>query len=219
MAASLRTQILQAAITELALNGSEFFRSTQLCKELHIARSLINHHFGNQTGLIAEATVTAYEQYVDLLRSAAEEHTAPDDRLEAWITAQTHWFGEHRGIAVLLQMAHPTYSAAMRDGFGARMERSFQFNMTVLATLVLDVERHEVSSLNFTRDGAPYSVMLTQNLGLLMRTASVGMSALGSSVWAAGSSAPTRDAKENYLESVSLAQHAKWVVRSINTTR
>jgi hypothetical protein len=139
--------------------------------------------------------------------------------LEAWIAAQTRWFGEHRGIAVLLQMAHPTYSAVIRDGFGLQMERAFHFNMTVLATLVLDVENNQLSPLDFTRDDAPYGELLTQNLGLLMRTASVGMSALGSSVWAAGSSAPTRDAKENFLESASLAQHAKWVVRSINTTR
>jgi AcrR family transcriptional regulator len=218
MEAKIRSKILEAAITELALNGSEFFQTTALCNALHIARSLINHHFGNQIGLIAEATVTAYERYVELLKFTAAQHVHQNDRLEAWITAQTQWFADHTGIAVLLQMPHATYSSAIRDRFGARIQQAFQCNMTVLATLVRDVEERRVSPLDFTLDTAPYSEVLTENLSLLMRTASVGMSALGASVWAAGRTMPTRDAKERFLEAASLAQHTKWVIRSIHTT-
>jgi len=53
----------------------------------------------------------------------------------------------------------------------------------------------------------------------LMRTASVGMSALGASVWAAGHTMPSRDIDEGYLQDASLTQHRKWVTRAILATQ
>lgn len=218
MSETVRDRILERAIVELAANGTEFFPTTKLCRELHIARSLINHHFGNQMGLIAEATVTSYERYVVLLRDAAASRDTPATRLDAWMKAQSEWFVAHRGIAVLLQMPHPKYAAVMRDAFAARLTAGFRFNMAVLGILVRDVNDDEVTPLDFDIASAPFEDVMGESLETMMRTASVGMSSMGAAVWAAGRTMPSRDLAEDYIELTTLAQHRRWVLQAIAPT-
>jgi AcrR family transcriptional regulator len=215
MSDTVRDQILEWAIDELAVNGSEFFRTTQLCSELHISRSLINHHFGSHLGLIAEACVVSYERYVHVLKDAAVQHDTPLARLEAWMSAQHDWFVTHRGTAALLQLPHPNYAQAMSNHFSVRLKHAFRFTMTVLATLVRDVQDGVVTPIDFDTTSAPFTELLSQSMETLMRTASVGMSSLGASVWAAGHTMPSRDIDEGYLQDASLTQHRKWVTRAI----
>ena len=214
----MRDQILQAAVKELAVNGTDFFNTPHLCEQLHIARTLINHHFGNQLKLIVEAAVYAYEEYIQTLKKAAEKETLPERRLEAWMSAQHEWFVHNRGIAALLQMPHPKYAALFSELFEARMQKGFRYNMAVLASLVRGVQMNEAIPLDFTEEDAPYNDFLAQNLETLMRTASVGMSSLGASVWAAGQTLPSRNVNEAFLQSASFTQHQKWVLRTIVAT-
>jgi AcrR family transcriptional regulator len=214
-----RDQILEWAVVELGVNGSEFFNTTQLCDELHVSRSLINHHFGNHMGLVAEAAVTSYERYVQILKDAAAAKDTPSSRLEAWMEAQHQWFVEYRGTAALLQLPHPTYANAIANRWEGRLKKAFRLNMAVLATLVKDVQDDTVTALDFDEDTAPFAELLSQSVETLMRTASVGMSSMGASVWAAGHTMPSRDVDENYLQEASLTQHRKWVTRAIIATR
>lgn len=217
MAPPIRTQILEAAIRELARNGSEFFRTPELCRRLHIARSLINHHFGSQLGLIAEATAVAYERYVWQLKEAADMQATPTARLEAWMAEQSRWFVANRGIAVQLQMPHQVHVEIMREKFADRLLDSFKFNMAVLAVLVKGVQHNEMLSLDFDVQTAPFDELLSDDVSLLMRVGSVGMSALGASVWSTGTNMPSRDLDVSYLQTASQAQHAKWVVRALTS--
>lgn len=215
---TVREKILELAVSELAEQGTEFFRTPLICERLHISRSLVNHHFGDQMGLTAEAAVVSYERYVEKLRLAASTKRTPASRLEAWMEAQHEWFASHRGTAALLQMPHPRYAELMRSRFEARLKDAFRLNMAVLATLVRDVKRGQVSPLAFDIESAPFDELLGQSMENLMRTASVGMSSMGASVWAAGHTMPSRDMEENHLETPSLTQHRKWVVRAIIAT-
>lgn len=207
----MRTQILELAIDEVALNGSEHFRAAEICDRLFIARSLINHHFGNQSRLIVEATVTAYERYVNELKQAALIASTPRERLEAWIIAQAKWFAENRGTATLLQLPHPSFTQIINELFGERMEQIFQYNMAVLGTLVKGIQRNELLPLDFDRETAPYTEVPAGDMHLLLRTASVGLSSLGSSVWSAAQEMPSHNNGESYLTSAILTQHAKWI--------
>lgn len=215
----MRDQILQVAMGELAVNGTDFFNTPQLCERLHITRTLINHHFGNQMKLIAEAAVCAYEEYIAILRKAAESESAPEARLQAWMRAQNEWFFHNRGTAALLQMPHPTYAAIISADFETRMQKAFRHNMAVLACLVRGVQMNEFVSLDFSMENAPYDDILGQDLETLMRTASVGMSSLGASVWAAGQAMPSRNINEAFLQSASLTQHQIWVLRAVRTPK
>lgn len=215
----IRAQILVAAIAELAHSGSEFFDTPALCSRLHIARTSINHYFGGRTGLIAEATTSAYEAYVEELKQAANSKDSPPARLEAWMDAQIKWFRNNPGIAVLMEMPHPTYRKVMLERFAPRLIAAFKYNMAVLAALVRGVQEDRVTSLAFTRETAPYQELIGQDVTTLMRTASVGTSSLGAAVWLAGDAIPASHFEEGHLQSAVFSQHAKWMVRTITATR
>ena len=164
---SVRDQFLEAAISELAENGTEFFDTTKVCLQLHVSRSLVNYYFGSHIGLIVEATVISYERYAEQLKLAAAKRKTPTARLEAWMKAQHDWFTANRGIAALLQMAHPIYADVFHERFESRMQSCFRYNMAVLATLVRDVQNEEVTPLNFDASSAPFSELLSQSMEML----------------------------------------------------
>ncbi len=213
--ASMRSRIIEAAITELAQNGSEFFRAAVICEKLFIARSLINHHFESQSHLIAEAAVTSYERYVELLAASAAAEKTPRGRLEAWIRAQGEWFRHNRGLVVLLQLPAPPYAQIFTERFTDRLTRGFRYNMTVLSWLVRDVQDNEVRPLVFDADSAPYDDLVADNLPLFLRAASVGLSSMGSGVWLAGQAMPTRLVHESFLQTTTIDHHIRWITRSV----
>lgn len=210
----MRTQIIEAAIRELSVNGPEFFDTSKICRELFIARSLINHHFGNQTNLIAEASVNAYERYVLFLRASANSKETAEDRLEAWMAAQASWYEANRGIAVIHQLPHPRFVEIVGRSFNDRMQKHFRFNMSVLTILVQDVANQTISDISFEVDDAPYE-NLTGDISNVFRAGTIGMSVLGSSIWSAGRNHAERDLPERYLEDAAITQHHKWLIKSI----
>ena len=214
----MRAQIIEKTIEELSINGPEFFETSRICKELFIARSLINHHFGNQTNLIVEASVTAYERYVLFLRDSAAAKNTPEERLEAWMGAQAIWCENNRGIAVIHQLPHKKYVEILAKKFNERTQRSFRFNMAVLTILVQDVANQTITDIGFEVDDTPYDE-LAGELSNVFRTGTIGMSSLGSAIWSAGRNHAGRDLPERHLEDAALTQHHKWLVKSIRFNR
>lgn len=215
-AENMRNKILEHALKELAQNGPEFFDTAKLCRELFIARSLINHHFGNQVGLIAETVVLAYERYVLELRNAASKKDSPENRLEAWMLAQVNWYSTHQGIAMIVNYPHRNYTAIFEAKFKNRLQNAFRFNMTVLAILVRDIHEQTVSAIDFSISDAPYASMVSANTANSLRSATVGMGSLGGSVWSAGRAMTARDLRERYLEDAAVMHHIGWVIKSID---
>lgn len=214
----MRAQILEKSIEELSINGPEFFETSRICKELFIARSLINHHFGNQTNLIVEASVVAYERYVLFLRDSAAAEKTPEDRLEAWMSAQAVWYENNRGMAVIHQLPHQRYVEVLARNYYDRTQRAFRFNMSVLTILVQDVASRTTSDISFEVDDAPYEE-LAGELTNVFRSGTIGMSSLGSAIWSAGRNHAGRDLPERHLEDAAITQHHKWLIKSIQFNR
>ncbi len=209
----MRTQILELTIDELSENGIERFRPENVCERLHITRSLINHHFGNRDKLVSEAMTIAYERYVQVLRAAALAADTPMARLEAWMLAQVKWTRQNRGLAALIQLPHPDLAKLQRSMFAAELEHTFKLNMNVLAELIRGAQTGTTSSLEFEDVDAEFARMFT-DLSFFMLVASVGLSALGTSIWAAGANMPATGISEYFLNDIVLMQHLRWVAAS-----
>lgn len=208
----IRDKILVLATELLAKEGPESFNLKAICDPLFISRPLIYHYFGNQYGLMAEVITLAYRNYAERLKREAAAQSTPKARLETWMMAQAQWMQTHSGIAVVLQFpnASKKVTQELHERFHDDMLETFQFNMAVLATLVRGVERNQLLPLNFEAENAPYEE-LASDVGLLLRTSSVGMSALGASVWAAGRTSPSHRVDEINLNTAAVTQHIKWV--------
>lgn len=195
---SSRERMLALAIDELAVVGPASFNATVICDRLGFTYPMVNHYFGNRDGLIAEATFTAYVNYVESLKAAAMAvSSGPRDQMAAWIYAQLDWSRRNSGIAVVLN--YPASSlevtALLEQRFASQMRRYFEYNMAVLMTLIRGVQKERMLPLDFTVDTYDREGFLADSREMTL-AASIGLSALGAAIWYGGSHAPSSGVAE-----------------------
>jgi len=177
-----RDSLVTATIEHLSKYGPAGVQPQEICRELGISKALVNYHFGTREGLIAEAIVVGYEQYVDALMAAVGDD--PLDRLFAWIDRQIEWTTEHAGLAAALDfpdaaIGRTVLDPDLEDRLGAAGTRNF----ADLQLLVLDARTHlKAGDPDWSPDGT--------EVGLT--AAFIGWAALGLSVWKGGNHLPTR---------------------------
>lgn len=182
---STKEQLLESAVDHLAKEGPARFKPHEVCNELGISKALVNYHFGNRDGLIAEAMVRAYERYVDVLAEAIA--SAGDDPLEqitSWIDRQIEWTSDNPGIAIALNFPYEATDEplALSPEHVARLKASGARNQQQLYDCVLELARRERDD-----DADPSELALIVNASL------IGWMTLGISVWQAGRHVPTSD--------------------------
>ncbi|MFZ9629113.1 MAG: TetR/AcrR family transcriptional regulator [Ilumatobacteraceae bacterium] len=188
-----REALVEAVLAELAEKGPANIYPNDISTGLGLSKSLVNFHFGDRDGLVAEAMAVGYERYVDCLMVAAEAAgTDPVARLLAWIDRQFEWTIENVGLAAALNFP---YEAAALDGVGnpaiaERLAATGRRNLINLSGLVHAALRHfhgEDSTID--------------QLRLYFDVGVIGWMTLGMSVFTAGRHLPTRDlAERRYTE-------------------
>jgi AcrR family transcriptional regulator len=179
-------QLLLGAIEDIAEVGATRFSPVTLCARLKLPPSLVNYHFGSRMGLILDASVLAYERYVEIQSSALDQPT-PEARLQTWIESQINWTIKHAGIASVLNF--PGLTGTSNDEFTrdhqARLESAATQNMQVLSTIVGQIQGIPSSEEFMT---AEKLVLYPQ---VALSTAMIGWFVLGHSVWRSGNHLPT----------------------------
>ena len=181
-------QLLLGAIEDIAQFGSTRFSPVTLCARLKLPPSLVNYHFGSRMALILDASVLAYEQYVEGQERALEEPT-PESQLAAWIDSQIDWTLNHSGIASVLNF--PGLTGPSNSEFTlehqSRLEQAAIRNMGVLSTVVGRIQGITDAEEMMTQEkivGYPK---------VALATAMIGWLTLGHSVWRSGHHIPTSE--------------------------
>lgn len=134
-----RQALVEAAIRSIATEGAARTHPKDLTEGLGLSKSLVNFHFGNRDGLMAEAIATSHERFVDLLWSAAmSAGEDPVARLSAWIDELLDWTAANPGLAAVI--AYPDKASSLQGRFDdaaqARIEAAEARNLANLRTLV-----------------------------------------------------------------------------------
>ena len=181
-------QLLLGAIEDISLFGATRFSPVTLCARLKLPPSLVNYHFGSRMSLILDASVLAYEQYVEGQERALEEPT-PESQLAAWIDSQIDWTLNHSGIASVLNF--PGLTGPSNSEFTlehqSRLQQAAIRNMSVLSTIVGRIQGVTNAEEMMTQekiDGHPK---------VALATAMIGWLTLGHSVWRSGHHLPTSE--------------------------
>lgn len=184
--ANARDTLIAAAIDHLSRLGPAAVQPQEICRELGISKALVNYHFGTREGLLAEAMVVGYEQYVQELMIAANA-AGPDPvaRLMAWIDRQVEWTSEHRGLAAALDFPDVSFTEPLdpEGDLQRRLTDAGSRNFANLQLLVLDARAH------LKRNDPGYQPDVLE-VGLT--SAVIGWVTLGLSVWVGGEHLPTR---------------------------
>lgn len=181
-------QLLIGAIEDISEVGASRFSPVTLCARLKIQPSLVNYHFGSKMGLILDASVLAYEQYVEGQALALEAPTR-ESRLESWIESQIDWTIKHAGIASVLNFPGLTGPANIEFSreHQARLASAATLNMQVLSTIVGQFQDVEQS------DQLMSATKLADYPRVALSTAMIGWLVLGHSVWRSGNHLPTSE--------------------------
>lgn len=182
------SQLLLGAIEDLATVGATRFSPVTLCARLKLPPSLVNYHFGSRMSLILDASVLAYEQYVEGQEVALEEET-PEGQLAAWIDSQVSWTMRHSGIASVLNF--PGLTGPSNKEFTmehkSRLEQAAVKNMAVLSTIVGRIQGIAHADEVMTPE------KIAEFPKVALATAMIGWLTLGHSVWRSGHHIPTSD--------------------------
>ena len=195
-----REILIEKALEAIAELGPSGVHPATLTEELDYSKALVNYHFGDREGLIAEAMALGYERYVDELWRAADlGGESAVDRLMAWISRQVDWSIENPGLAAALNF--PRFAAGLTEEESAeeieRMGRAGYRNFLNLSGLVV-AARLELTG---TSDGPEVARAISGVVGFLT---------LGMSVWYAGEHLPSRT-----IEGRPTVEDAKAYVRSV----
>ena len=181
-------QLLLGAIDDLAEFGATRFSPVTLCARLKLPPSLVNYHFGSRMSLILDASVLAYEQYVEGQEVSLEEAT-PEGQLAAWIDSQISWTIKHSGIASVLNfpgLTGPSNSEFTME-HQSRLEQAAVKNMAVLSTIVGRIQEIPQSEELMTQE------KIAAHPKVALATAMIGWLTLGHSVWRSGHHIPTSE--------------------------
>ena len=179
-------QLLLGAIDDLAEFGATRFSPVTLCARLKLPPSLVNYHFGSRMSLILDASVLAYEQYVEGQEVALNEAT-PEGQLAAWIDSQIAWTMKHSGIASVLNfpgLTGPSNSEFTME-HQSRLEQAAIRNMAVLSTIVGRIQGVFNAEEMMTQE------KIAGHPKVALATAMIGWLTLGHSVWRSGHHIPT----------------------------
>lgn len=183
-----REKFVALAIDEVSATGPHSFNATTICDLLGTTYPMVNHYFGNRDGLVAEAVATAYRQYVESMRQAAESVADdPRARLAAWIQQQIDWTVAHPGIAVVLDFPQASLevSALLAADYQTEITELFEYNMAILMHLVLGVRNNEVVPITFEPGKLPREQFMS-NTDLVIRASGLSLATLGASVFQSG---------------------------------
>ena len=203
---STRDLIILVSIDQMAITGPIDFNSGTVCDLLNLKHPMINYYFGSRDGLIAEATVWAYRGWSDKLISAVR--AAPknaEKRLRAYIAAELEWAERMQSVTVLIQ--YPVLSGAVKeivdDGYSIEFQKIFEYHISILTTLLIDLRAGTNSDLDFDQTNYPRSEYGLKHPRELIDSTSVAWSIHGISTWLSGSHTPTRNLRHEFTTKVS----------------
>ncbi len=215
----MRERIILETIARVSLIGPTSFNVKDVCNELGISNSLINHHFGNRDRMLAEITERVYREYVTQIWQISDD-AGPDniDRLRAWIYASLAWDFEHPGWALLLNypVASMEITAAIDEHHHLSMRRWAEYNLGRLVLLVKDVRNGTHTEFSWLPGDQPTATILDDPL-VNSLASSVGWATHGLAVWQSGRHLPTSSGipELTTIEETLKHQHVERIIRLV----
>lgn len=188
-----RQLLLEATMDELARRGSDEIEIGLICRSLNVSPGLVNHYFGDRSGLLLDAAMTSYEQYVEgQVKAVQLAGDDPELQLKAWISSQVEWTIAHPGIASVMNFPqlHLPEGKTLSVDDRLRLESAAARNLITLASVLDRIQRGTIGREVLAREA------ITSNFPLASATAYVGWLVYGHALWRAGQHAPTADIPE-----------------------
>jgi AcrR family transcriptional regulator len=203
---STREKMIMLAIEDIRDVGPADFSPMRVCDRLGLKHPLVNYHFGNRDGLIAEATWWAYQQWsINVVSSIQNAPANPEKRLRAFVVEEAKWAEKFEGMYLLLMHPLASYDSQMlvKERYQKEMEALFDYHLALVAVCVADLRSGKVSSVGFDKDNLPRSMTLT-NPGAVLAAGHIAWMTHGFASWSAGHHVSTMSMDTRALKNLSV---------------
>lgn len=209
-------KIIELTIQKVASLGVASFSVKDVCDELGVSHSLINHHYGGKHGLVAAALPIVYARHVaGSWRLVDESKRSPEEAIETWIRVTTQWNVANPGWAVMLN--YPTASLETTNASTPEqadiLSRWGQYNLVRLLGLVVDLRHNRTTVTPYDKDRGTIDDIGATQVEIDV-AATIAFSALGVYVWSVGRHLPSKDLPQVHeLGKHAVDFHIKYIIR------
>jgi AcrR family transcriptional regulator len=204
---STREKMIMLAIQDIQSVGPADFNAMRVCDRLGIKHPMVNYHFGNRDGLLAEATWWAYQEWTRNVRSSIQNAPAnAAKRLRAFVEGEVEWAERMGGMYLLLQ--YPMSSAGAQvmvsEKYQAQMETIFEYHLALLTVIIGDLRSGKVSSVDFDEQTQPTASLLL-NPSAVISAGHVAWMTHGLASWSTGHHISTKGFNARGVKDLSVA--------------
>ncbi len=212
-----KEKMILLAIENIIAAGPADFNAMSVCDRLGLNHSLVNYHFGNRDGLIAEATMWTHRQwtknFVTIIRSAPKQ---PKKQLVASIEGEIAWAKKMGGMAVLVN--YPITSLGSHNivvaNYAAELQSTLEFHIALVTRLVQGIRSGSPADLDFTVENYPKTELLRHPTAVLAAS-SIVWSTHGIASWSSGQNVSSDDIHDNVMTAVMTKQAIKNHIQQI----
>lgn len=204
---STREKIIMIAIEDIRDVGPADFSPMRVCERLGLKHPLVNYHFGNRDGLIAEATWWAYQLWSSNVVGSIQKAPAdPEKRLRSFVTEEANWAKAFSGMYLLLQHPLASYNSQklVKHRYQKEMADIFDHHLALLAVIISDLRSGKVSSVDFDKDHLPRALAFS-NPGAVISAGHVAWMTHGFASWSAGHHVSTNSMEARAVAGLSVA--------------
>ena len=200
-----RAAILKATGDKVSKYGPSAVLIGELCQQLGVSPSLVNYHFGNRNGLLAESVVHEMEECVAEMNRRTFAFTGdPVQQLRERIAFRLAWTAEHPGIEAMTNYAFIMDPAGeiLTGDMEARIGQVTASDLTGLHAVLYGIFE------GTARRGPVRETEMLAVPELLDLTAYLALAVLGVMTWATGQHPSNRTLSEEQGEVARNAQRS-----------
>lgn len=185
---STRDKMIVLTLEGISDSGPADFNAFEVCDTLGIKHPMVNYHFGNRDGMIAEATWWLYQRWITNVTSAILNAPAdPRKRITAFVNESVEGARKLGGAYLLLHypLSSKNSQNILQDKHHDDMERKMEYVLALLAICVKDVREGTVSDLNFDEHTLPRTQVL-RDAPAAMAATHIAWMVHGLAAWSSG---------------------------------
>ena len=194
-----RQKMILLAIDEIINRGPADFNANVVCDKLEIKHPMVNYHFGNRDGLLAEATVYVHDAWTqNLFEKVISAPQSPKKRLRAYVESEVEWAKRMGGMSVLIH--YPISSRGSQEivaeKYADHMKRNFEFNLATLTHLIIDIRNGKSTPIDFDLSNYPRVELVLRHPKAFLAATQIAWATHGLASWSSGDHIATRGLEE-----------------------
>ncbi len=215
---STRDKMIVLTLEGISDSGPADFNAFEVCDTLGIKHPMVNYHFGNRDGMIAEATWWLYQRWITNVTSAILKAPAdPRKRITAFVNESIEGARKLGGAYLLLHypLSSKNSQNILEEEHHDDMERKMEFVLALLATSVRDLRAGTVSALDFDETTIPRTQIL-RDAPVAMAASHIAWMVHGVAAWSSGNHLATnRMSLRNVTKDISVELSIRSYVTAI----